>query len=199
MAITQSISQAKELGMWLHEHTNEKEVPAGLREQTGLSILQQSLDVDYAIIVLLEANLPGPALALARPLFESYVRGFWLLNYASNEEINEFLDGKCPTFPGLLIAIDKTAESGGAWIHANTSANLNSFHDLTHGGSKHVKRRMTLGAIEPHYDEQELVLLLKFGIEIRIRVGAALLALMKNEDALEQLNEKAKSYRATLA
>lgn len=196
MAITQSISQAKELGMWLHEHTNEKGVPAGLREQTGLSILQQSLDVDDAIIILLEANLHGPALALARPLFESYVRGFWLLNYASEEKINEFLDGKCPIFPVLLSAIGNDAKSGSAWIHAIKTANLNSFHNLTHGGNEHVKRRTTIEAIEPHYDEQELVSLLRFGIEIRIRVGAILLALMKNEDALEKLNEKAKSYRA---
>jgi|SRR5665647_1424876 len=197
MTLTSSIQEAKDFTLWLHEHINEKKISVGRREQTGLSILQQSLDLDDAIIILLEAHLPGPALALARPLFESYVRGYWLLNCATDEEVEVFLQGKCPNFEGLLKKIDNEAESGGAWIHANKAANLKSFHDLTHGGSEHVKRRTTLKSIEPNYPEQELASLLTFGIEIRIRIGAELLSRTENEDALKQLNEKATTYRIT--
>ncbi len=196
MSLSQSIIQAKDFGTWLHEKTNDRDIPNGIRGRTGVSILQLSLDIDDAIIVLLEANLPGPALSLARPLFEGYVRGFWILNYASDEEVEKFLNGKCPLFPGLLKAIGNDAESGGAWIHGSKDANLNSFHDLTHGGSEHVKRRNNEDTVEPNYPEHELESLVKFGIEVRIRIGVELLSRMNDEAAMEQLNEKAQTFRA---
>jgi hypothetical protein len=196
MTLDKSITEAKNIGIWLHQHTNECEISVRRRERAGLSIFQQSLDINDAIIVLLENNLPGPALALARPLFESYVRGFWLLNCATEEEVDSFFVGKYPNFPGLMKAISNDAKSGGAWIHNNKDANLPSFHDLTHGGSEHIKRRLTLAAIEPNYPEQEQVSLLKLGIEIRIRIGFELLSKKKNEESMEKLNEKAKILRA---
>lgn len=190
-----AIKVAKEFGIWLHERTNEKVMPGPIRVRTGASILQLSLDLADAILVLLEANLPGPALTLARPLFEGYVRGVWLLEFASDDDVEKFNSGRCPLFHELVNAIGNDEVTGGAWIHANKKANWGSFNDLTHGGSEHVKRRSTHDAIEANYPKLELEALVKFGIEVRIRVGAALLALMNNEMALEQLNEKAKILR----
>jgi len=197
VSLLKSIERAKEFGIWLHEKTNDRNIPSGIRERTGVSILQLSLDIDDAILVLLDTRLSGPALTLGRPLFESYVRGVWLLKFASNEEIEKFINGKCPLFPDLLKAIGNDKISGGAWIHASKKANLNFFHDLTHGGSEHVKRRLTQEAIEPNYPELELEALVQFGIEVRIRIGAELLSLMNNEIAMEELNEKTKNLRAT--
>jgi hypothetical protein len=196
MPLLNLITQSKDLAIWLHEKTSDRSVPGGIRERTGISILQLSLDIDEAIIVLIESKLPGPALSLARPLFEGYVRGYWLLRYASDEEVDKFNHGNCPNLHRLLTAISNDAESGGAWIHNNKDANLISFHDLTHGGCEHVKRRNKEDAVEPNYPDQELVSLVKFGIEVRIRVCAELLSLMKDEAAKEELNEKAQTFRA---
>ncbi len=197
MVLPALITQAKDLTLWLHQHTNEKSVPNTIRATTGLSILQLSMDIADAIVVLLSARLPGPALSLARPLFEGYVRGHWLLLWASDAEIERFNNGICPNFPALMKAIGTDAESGGAWIHANKTANMTAFHDLTHGGSEHVKRRITSSAIEPSYPEQELEGLVKFGIEVRVRIGAELLSLMGNEATIQELNSRALAFRAS--
>ncbi len=196
MPLTHVIMQAKEFRIWLHNKTDGRRFPNGIRERTGHSILQLSEDISNAIVVLLDARLPGPALSLARPLFEGYVRGFWLLNFASDEHVNEFLDGKCPNFPGLLAAIGRDEETGAAWIHANSDKNLTSFHNLTHGGSEHVRRRNKDDSVEPNYPEQELESLVKFGNEIRIRIGAELLSRLNDEGAIHQLHEWAKAIRA---
>lgn len=196
MSLMHVIKQAKEFGIWLHEKTNGRKFPNGIRERTGHSILQLSEDISDAIIVLLDARLPGPALSLARPLFEGYVRGIWLMNFASDEQVNQFLDGKCPNFSVLLAAIGKDQETGGAWIHANSDKNLISFHDLTHGGAEHVKRRNKDDSVEPNYPEWELESLVKFGNEIRIRIGAELLSRLNDEGAIQQLHEWAKALRA---
>lgn len=196
MTLSDLLTHAKDLTLWLHEKTNGRPVQGTVRIRAGLSILQLSLDVADAIVVLLEAKLPGPALSLARPLFEGYVRGFWLLHHASNPEVESFNNGQCPRFDTLSAAIGDNAESGGAWIQANKCANLHSFHDLTHGGSEHVKRRNTEDGVEPVYPEHELEALVRFGIEARIRIGAELLALMDDEPAMEELNRRAMVFRA---
>ena len=195
MSLAHRIEQAKHFGIWLHEKTNNRRYPNGIRAQTGHAILQLTLDIDDAIIVLLEAQVPGPALSLGRPLLEGYVRGFWLLNCASDKQVDDFLGGKCPGFHGLLHAIGKDAKSGGAWIHATTAKNLVAFHDLTQGGCEHVRRRIRDDSVEPSYPEDELAALIKIGIEIRIRIGAELLARLSDEESLGELNEMAKGFR----
>ena len=116
-----------------------------------------------------------------------------LLKYASEERVLAFMNGKGPNFGELLTSIPKDAESGGAWIHATAEKNLLSFHDLTHGGSEHVKRRIRDGSIEPSYPEQELESLIELGNEIRIRIGVELLSLLNDEEGLEKLHEQAQA------
>ncbi len=198
MSLVQSIERAKDLGIWLHEKTNNKKRTGGLRERTGESILQHSLDLSDAILVLIEACLPGPAMTLARPLFESYVRGFWLLRFASDQEIAKFNSGAGPKFTHLLKAIGNDMESGAAWIHANEKTNWIAFNDLTHGGSEHVRRRSTQELVEPNYPEAELESLVRFGIEIRLRVGSDFLSLMGDDITKKQLTEKANILRSHL-
>lgn len=198
MSLLQSINQAKELGIWLHERTNDKEHSGGVRERTGESILQLSLDLDDAILVLLEAGLPGPALTLGRPLFESYVRGFWLLRFASDEEIAEFNNGKGPGMDQLLKVIGNDPATGSAWIHAFKNLNWRFLNDLTHCGSEHVRRRNTQDGVEPNYPEPELEALVRFGIELRFRIGSDFLSLMNDEIVKDQLSEKAETFRISL-
>ena len=198
MSLLQSINQAKEFGIWLHDRTNDKKRSGGVRERTGESILQLSLDLNDAILLLLEVELPGPALTLGRPLFESYVRGFWLLRFASDEEIVEFNNGKVPGMDKLLQAIGNDPTTGSAWIHANKNMNWRFLNDLTHGGSEHVRRRNTQDAVEPNYAESELEALVCFGIELRFRIGSDLLSLMNDKVGKDQLSEKAKNFRFSL-
>ena len=73
--------------------------------------------------------------------------------------------------------------------------NLTAFHDLTHGGSEHVKMRVLEGSVEPAYPESELTSLVKFSNEVRIRVGAELLARIGNENSLEELSDRAQILR----
>jgi hypothetical protein len=198
MSLLESINQAKDFGIWLHERTNDKKHSGGVRERTGESILQLSLDIDDAILLLLEAGLPGPALTLGRPLFETYARGFWLLRFASDEELAEFNNGKGPGMDKLLNDIGNDTTTGSAWIHANKITNWRSLNDLTHGGSEHVRRRNTEDGVEPNYPVAELEALVRFGIEVRIRIGFDVLSLMNDEIVKDQLTEKAKNLRISL-
>ena len=65
------------------------------------------------------------------------------------------------------------------------------------GGSEHVKRRNTLHTVEPKYPERELEGLVRNGIEVRMRIGAQWLSLLKDEAAIEKLHEKAERFRVS--
>jgi hypothetical protein len=60
-----------------------------------------------------------------------------------------------------------------------------------------VKRRITQDAVEPNYPEPELEALVRFGIEVRIRIGWDILCLMNDEIGKQQLSEKAEDLRVT--
>ena len=132
MPLRERIEVSWQLARWLHERTDGQQFMADRRNQTALAILQLTMDISDGIATLLESKLPGPAFSLARAQLEGYVRGKWLLDWASDEQVHAFSEGRCPTFRKLLAQVPKSPESGGAWIHANAQANLNVFHDLTH-------------------------------------------------------------------
>lgn len=191
MTLNQILEIAKELSTWIHAHIKEAEYP----KNPGLALFQQSQDICDAIRILLEANLPGPAWALARPMLDTYVRGLWLLNRASDEEIEMFLAGnEPPGFKDLLNAIGKDEEAGGAWIHKICELNRKAFHDLTHGGIEHVLRRITDDSIEPNYPEEEKIRLIHTQIGIQLAIGYELLALANNPAGIEKLEEMAQQY-----
>ncbi|MFZ6876071.1 DUF6988 family protein [Undibacterium sp. Di27W] len=166
MSFSSSMALAKEFGIWLYEKMNERQFSGGDQELTSVSNFQNCLGICDAIVVLLEARLPGPSLALARPLFEGYVRAFWLSKFASDAEISAFKQGNCPNCRGLLNAIGTDAEFGAAWIHSMYKANFPAFHGLTHGGHEHVFRRCTGNSVEPNYPEGELEELVELSTEI---------------------------------
>ncbi|TXI30379.1 MAG: hypothetical protein E6Q60_01745 [Nitrosomonas oligotropha] len=191
MTLKQILGIAKELSTWIHGHTNEGDYA----NNPGLALLQQSQDICDAIIILIDEKLPGPAYALARPMLDSYVRGLWLLNHASDEEIEMFLaENKLPGFNELLDAIGNNEETGGTWVHKTSQFNRNAFHDLTHGGIEHVLRRITDYSIQPNYPEEELIRLMQIQIGIQLAIGTHLLALGNNQAGIEKLEEMAQQY-----
>jgi hypothetical protein len=196
MTLKKELARAKDLAIWLHTQTNDVDLQnTDFKHRMGFALFQQSLDVDDGINVLLENNLPGPAMALARPRFEGYVRGLWLLRAATDDAVEKFQNGICPHFNVLMNQIGGDAETGGAWIKANADANLKDFHDLTHGGMSHVLRRVNAATIEPSYPERELISLVRFGLEIKVRIGVELLAWTQNESAINQLQQRAIAIR----
>lgn len=197
MSLNKILSVSGEISHWLHMHTNETVLNQMVfRENYAICLLQQALDVEDGIRVLLEKNLPGAALALARPLFECYVRGVWLLNVATDEEVDKFRIGNEHFKIGTLIdAIKKSSETDSEWIDATKTGYIKILNDLTHGGTSQILQRCSSDTIEPRYPENHLISLVTLGIEVKIRIGQKLLKRLKNEKALNLLNVEAEKIR----
>ena len=177
------IEQVKTLQLWLHERTNDRPLVRSERNLTGVTLLQHALDVVDAIIVLLEKKLPGPAWVLSRPLFETYIRGVWILNCASESEINKFLNDDRPRLGQLIQSIDELDSTRSAWMKV-TGVNMQAFHSFVHGGSEHVWRRISANSLEPNYPERELIYLVGIAIEVCVRCGYELFSLWGDDRAM---------------
>ncbi|MGV2870594.1 DUF6988 family protein [Colwellia sp. E150_009] len=194
MTIDRQLGYSKYVMKWVHENTNELSIKREMKLY-GVSLLQHSLDIGDAIIILVESNLPGPSLSLCRPLLESYVRGVWLLEVATESEIQKFIGGKCPNFPTLVSAIESSGDPAGKWIKETVDLNLKSFHDLTHGGIEQVARRFSEDAIEPTYPDDEVSNVLALASDIQMAVSARLLELANDTKALMDLVELQRSNK----
>lgn len=191
--VVERVGLAKDLGRCIHECVGGWRLPGEDRCRVGVALLQHCEDVADATIVLLESGLPGPALALARSLFESYVRGVWTLHCADDEAVAEFIESGRPTpwqLAKLINALKEKVPDVGEWTTAQ-ARQLPALHDLAHGGRLHVLGHNTSKTIEPRYDGRDLVTLVDLGIELRIRVGVELLTLLDDERAMEELMEMA--------
>lgn len=189
MSLATAMKRSTQFGLWLHAQYNESVWKCDDKQRGALALLQHALDLGDGIIVLLDKRMPGPALALARPLFEGYVRGYWLSRIASDAEFSKSLRGKSPSFGEILEVLGNGAESGAAWIHANKAANWSVFNGLTHGGAEHILRHVTETSIEPTYPEDELERFLAFALEVAIRVGVEIFSLANDVEKMEALKE----------
>ena len=190
-----ALEKAKELRIWLHERTNGLHLPSNDRIRIAGPVLHLALEHHDAIIVLLCARLYGSAFALARLLIEAYARGIWLLNFASDAELQKYMKGKCPEFYEVLNKIGDDPETGGAWLKGIKEKNWAFFNELTHGGACQVIRRNTEEAIESAYPEEERSRLLQLSSEVAIGVAAQLFAAAGEELLLTQLEEKMTAIR----
>lgn len=79
---------------WLHNNLGDSDVPASHRIRAAGTCFTIVRDHHGAVVHLIEEKHPSPAFALARSVYEGYVRGQWLLHCASDAQVERFLNGE---------------------------------------------------------------------------------------------------------
>ena len=178
------------LSLWLHERVNEKVLPGELRIGIGVALLQHSWDLADGSIVLIDENLPGVALTLARPMFEAYVRGIWALYCATDTELSEIDQPRGPLswrLSRFVNRIKRAKLDQLEWIN-RILKEITELNELTYGGVLHLEGRLGDASIKPDYALHQQIWLVEEGIEIRIRVACELFDITSDSQAIEELN-----------
>ena len=174
---------------------NDRRLTKKPQHCVGGGLLQHALDIADATIILVEKELPGPALALARPLIESWVRGVWAAKCAEDQEINNFLAKGRPKpwkLAELAEYVKERIPTEGEWLEEVTGRDevMDMLNDLTHGGRWQVQYRVGKDAIEPRVPVGMQVALLELGNEIRRKSVSHLREMMDEEGATEQRSDE---------
>jgi len=138
------------------------EFEAGDRNRVSGALFDVALDHAKAIVVLLENKIYASVYALARPLFECFVRATWVQHCASYGEIAHLIkkDEFKLNFRQMLDAVEKNRQ----WEETLTQVKRGvwkSMHSFTHGGLQLISRRFKDESLEHNYDELEIIGLLQ--------------------------------------
>ena len=182
MSIDVEFQHAKATMFWVQEHLDGRQLP-GLptikRHQLASACLHVAVEHSQAIIVLVEEKLFASALALVRPLFESYLRGTWLLNAASDAQID---DAGRDRFPGAGVMVDDLEKKGLSLTHVKQQW-WNTLCSYTHTGYQQIGARLTSDGLGSNYKDEEVEMALRMSINFSL-VTVMQFAALVNDEAL---------------
>lgn len=178
-----------------YETTNDKSLTASPQHRVGGRLFQHALGIADATVILVERGLPCPALALARPLIESWTRGVWASRCAGDQEIEAFLVTGRPgpwRLEKLAQCVKDRIPAESEWLEETMGRPevMSMLHDLTHGGRWQVQYRVGEEAIEPKVPVGMQVALLELGNEIREKCVTQLHEMMEDESTVERPGDK---------
>ena len=160
------LSSACDLSAWISTKLYDVTINATTRNRVVAACFAVVLDHFDAILALLGRNpkIYSSAFALTRLVFESYIRGMWLMHCATDEQVENFSEGtfQLPRRIEVMIgAIEKTCDFDGQLSISHSSA-WSHLCDYTHTGTLQVQRWNKSDAIEPNYPDDEIIEVIRF-------------------------------------
>lgn len=144
--------------------------------------------------VLLEKHLYASSYALMRVAFDAYVRGMWLANCATEEQVQKFLKGEKMKEMNKIQTLVDGIEQAEVFRDQNLSALKNriwsALCDYTHTGGRQVQRWNTSDGIEPNYSREEVLEVLRFSDIVVTFSTLGLINLIKDESLGQKLQER---------
>ena len=189
-----------DLIVWIDQHTSGLTLPADERSLLAAGCFDVALEHQGAIAVLYNAQLHGSAFALLRVLAEALVRGLWLLNCASETELQKFKKGKVDkTFDELVKEVEATFGATNGALSGFKKSAWAALNGFTHTGFHQVSRRHTAGRVEGSYPDQELAKALGVAGALGLIAGGQVIAMSGHHELLPLFNERMASYAANAA
>jgi len=191
----ESVTKAIELIKWLDSQIDGLPIQTDERTRIAAACFDTALEHQKAIVLLVSNSLKGSALALVRLIFESYIRGVWLLRCASKEQIGQFKNGKLKrTFAELIGEIEAIESYGVEVLSKSQKAGWSLMNEFTHTGYAQVVRRNTSNTIEPNYDPAEVNSAVEFACSIALLSAIEISFLARNEELSLKLLDRVKEF-----
>ncbi|HUE90466.1 MAG TPA: hypothetical protein VMO26_30645, partial [Vicinamibacterales bacterium] len=132
------------------------ELPTNKRVQLAGGCWHVALEHAGAVVVLVDDRIYGSALAMLRPLAESYIRGLWLAHAASDEEVDDAGDDDFPKdFGKLLRDIDNVFE--GIGLVDFKKQHWKRLCSYTHTGYAQIGARLTPEGLGDRYSKADII------------------------------------------
>lgn len=196
-ALNERILSAQRLSAWLLEH-QPQETKATDRNRISGAFFNIALDHHVAVVFLMSNYMVSPAFALARSIWEAYLRGLWAKELASDKELGKFIVGQGdPKMVSVIKAIknhpELDRENKISKLHEEAWEPLNSYG---HGGSLQIQRWITGESVEAAHTDDEVADLLRFVNHVAFRACIALVELSEADHLTEAFISKGNELAA---
>jgi hypothetical protein len=157
------LASAQELVNWIAIRQDGLEVQTGNSTRIPGLLLDLALEHHVGIVHLVSGRINGPAFALIRTEFEAFVRAVWLQLCATPQELEAFVEKDAlPLNFGQMIDTVETHKDFEDKVLSGLKKNTwDAMNGYTHGGMHQVARRIKEDSIEPNYEPEEVIEVLK--------------------------------------
>jgi hypothetical protein len=195
-----NVQKSKELADWINDRRRNLEILGGRRARFSASYFAIVHEHHRSIVLLVANRLYGSAFALARPIYETLVRGLWIWRCATEEQIQKIIDKDDVdrSLSKFLSDIEEKEEAEylGQELNKVKEKHWKSLSSFTHTGFHPIARRNTLEHIESNDDEDEIEHIVGF-VDALALLAVLMLAgpgLAANNDLAEEVGEKIRQY-----
>lgn len=187
------IERSESLIQWIDKQIDSLEVDLDERMRLSAGCLDIALEHQKAIVLLVANKLYGSAFALARPIFEAYVRGVWLQLCASKPEIEKYKKDKLEkNFSTLIKEIERCDGFEEGILSAAKTANWIPMNSFTHSGYLQTVRRNKEETIKPNYTDEEIIELLNIVNALGLLSTLQIALLADKKELANKMLEKSK-------
>jgi hypothetical protein len=190
-----TLANAEELMRFVAVTLHELVMPANLRIRVATACLGVALDHHQAITILVANDRMASAFALARPVFESFLRGAWLTHCATANQVKSFSTGwSPPKIYKLLEDIENKPGYDGKVLSSIKASSWRSMCEYTHTGGRQIQRWQTESSVEPKYSMDEVEEVLLFTNLFACLSAIELVGISGNEEKFESLTRSLAKY-----
>lgn len=193
-------AKLSELIIWIDQNTSNIELPADERSLMAIGCFDIALEHQASFAILHSYKHYGSALALLRPLAESLVRGLWLLQCATEKDLNIFQednDDRAFGFAKLIRDIETNIQTPSGVLSAFKTASWSTLCSFTHTGFRQVSRRHSPGKVGENYSEAELAKTLGVAAALGLMAGGLIIYMSGKHELLQSFFERMSAYAST--
>ena len=192
MDISEAVARSEDLIRWIDQSVKDLPYKPGLRSQLGLGCLDVALEHHKAMVLLVSEPIHASAFALLRILFEAWVRGEWLLQCASDEQLKQFKADRHKVTFGQMIKDLESHEAFNNGVLSKAKQELwGMMNSFTHTGYQQVARRNTPDGIVPNYKDEEVIQILGFADAAAIMSVLGIAGLVGNKELSQAALDRA--------
>lgn len=181
----------------LSHETSKLSVPNNVRSRLAAGCHFVAAEHHAGIALLCSVGHPASALALLRPAFESYVRGVWISECATDAQIADFQSGKSRSIPAIkaqIEAIEKTPTFDSGILGRSHSENWHTLCGFAHTGIEQLQMCMTRSAIERNCTGEQIDEALAFAGACAIMASIAVATLAGDDQIALRILEFGKAF-----
>ena len=192
-----NIQESEELADWLDSKIRNLEFPGGRRARFSASCFDIVHEHHRSIGLLVANCLYGSAFALVRPTYETFVRGLWIWQCATEKQIQKIVEkDRMGGLYTLVSDIEKLKNTKylGQVLNEIKKRHGKPFNSFTHTGFHQIVRRNTQEHIESNYDKHEIGRIIEFADALALLAVLMLAGLAGSNDLAEEVREKTRQY-----
>lgn len=190
-AVGKALAEARERDSWIDQKLRGIELKGDHRHRIPAQLFDLAIEHHASTVELLSARLYASGFALVRCAFECLIRGAWLHYCATDEELEIFVnEDRVPKISPMIEALEKKEEFAGGFLSKWKEDGWNAMNGYTHGGIHQVSRRMQGNYIEPTFEDEALLEVIRFTGGMAILALGRVAAMAGNQELWEEASAK---------